>query len=395
MLLAGCGSDVKKDQTPDNQKGSKDGKNSTPGAEQNLKLDGEQQKRANLQFQTVTPRSIAGTLYASGRITINDERTAHVGVITEGRIVSLLARVGEAVRKGQVLGRFHSHDVHEAVAAYQIALSDMQRRKNSVAYAKVQRDRYNRLFEVKSASRQEAEQSEAALLSAQTDLKDAQINLEKERVHLVEFLQISVAPDGHVDEANENVPITSPINGVITARLVTMGAVVASGAEAFTVSDLSSVWMLAAVNESDTGKVRIGLPSEVSVQSYPDLKFQGSVTYFGGELDPATRTMQVRVLVRNPGQKLRPEMYANAKFPEPHTRIGTFLPEEALQDLNGNTVVFVCKNGDEFEARPVKLGKRDAGQVEVLAGLKEGDLAVVKGGFLLKSQVLRSTLEGG
>ncbi len=405
ILLTNCGSGGKGESTEKSSQGGadnkekkdagKDSKNPGQGDSQNMKLDGDSQKRANLQFQTVTARSIAGTLYASGRIALNDERTAHVGVITDGRITNLIARVGDPVRKGQVLGRFHSHDVHEAVAAYQIALADAQRRKNAVAYAQLQRDRYSRLFEIKSASRQEAEQSEAALLSAETDLKDAQINLEKERVHLTEFLQIPIGPDGRVDEAHENVPITSPINGVVIARPLTLGAVAAAGTEAYTIADLSSVWMVASVNESDTGKVRIGLPAEVGVESFPGITFHGSVTYLGGELDPTTRTLQVRVLVNNPAQKLRPEMYANAKFPEPQTRVAMFLPEDALQDINGNTIVFVRKNGDEFEARPVKLGKHDAGEVEVLAGLKAGDLAVVKGGFLLKSQMLRSTLEGG
>ncbi len=281
------------------------------------------------------------------------------------------------------------------MAAYQISLADLQRRKNAVAYAQVQRDRYRRLFDIKSASRQEVEQSEAALYGAESDLKDAEINVEKERVHLTEFLQIPIGPDGRVDEANESVPITSPITGVVIGRPLTIGAVVASGTEAYTIADLSTVWMVASVNESDTGKVQIGLQAEIRVESYPDISFPGSVTYLGGELDPTTRTLQVRVLVPNAGWRLRPEMYANATFPEPQTREAMFLPEEAMQDVNGNTVVFVRKNGDDFEARPVQLGKRLEGQVEVVAGLNAGDMAVVKGGFLLKSQMLRSTIEGG
>lgn len=400
LLLSGCHGGNKDDAAKD-EKGSgqtspaKNGDAKGGATDDKLKLDAAAQQRAGLQFQTVATRSVSGVLFASGRIAMNEERTAHVGVITDGRITELSARVGDTVRKGQILGRFHSHDVHEAVAAYQIALADLQRRKNAASYAQVQRDRYRRLFEIKSASRQEVEQAEATLLSAQSDVKDSQITVEKERVHLTEFLQIPVSPDGRIDEAHESVPIRSPITGVVISREITIGAVVTAGTEAYTIADLSTVWMMASVNESDTGKVRIGLPAEVRVESYPEIRFPGSVTYLGGELDPTTRTLQVRILLRNPGLRLRPEMYANANFPEPQSRQALFLPEGALQDVNGNTVVFIRKNGDQFEAMAVQLGIHDAGEVEVVAGLKNGDVAVIKGGFLLKSQLLRGTLEGG
>lgn len=404
LLLAACHGGNKDDKQPaksekgtgqtDGKQGSKNEKSGEKG-EQGLQLDSGSQQRAGLTFQTLNRRSIHGTLYASSRISMNEERTAHVGVITDGRITELRARIGDTVRRGQVLGRFHSHDVHEAVAAYQTALTESRRRQNALSYAQVQRDRYHRLFDLKSASRQETEQAEASLAGAQSDLKAAQIQVEKERVHLTEILQIPIGPDGSIDEASETVPITSPIAGVVIARPITLGAVVSTGTEAFTIADLSSVWVIASVNETDTGKLRIGLPASVKVEAFSEVRFHGTLTYLGKELDPATRTLQARVLVPNPGQRLRPEMYAAIEFPEPQTREALFVPEEALQDINGNTVVFVRKESDHFEAKPVTLGERDAGQVEVKAGLKPGDQVVVKCGFLLKSQMLRGTLEGG
>ena len=152
---------------------------------------------------------------------------------------------------------------------------------------------------------------------------------------------------------------------------ITIGAVVTAGTEAYTIADLSTVWMMASVNETDTGKLRIGLPAEVRVEAFPDVRFPGSVTYLGSELDPTTRTLQVRVLVPNPGQRFAPEMYANAKFPEPQTRASRVPAGRSSAGSERQHGRLRRKNGDEFEARPVKLGKRDAGEVEVDRGCED------------------------
>lgn len=408
ILLAGCSS---KPESQDKQGKQQQGKNGQDkkgdakgqgsgssdqkgGNTQQVVLEGDAQRRAGIEVADIVPRRQAQTLTASGRITVNEERTAHVGAYSEGRITEVMANPGDVVRKGQVLARMHSHDVHEAIAAYARARAEIARQRGLVSFAQRSRDRYRRLLELKSASVLEVDRADSEWRGAQTDLRNAETELEKERTHITDVLQIPLPDEagGQLTEAQELVPIKASISGTVIARQVSPGAVVTLGMEAFTISDLSQVWMLAAVNEHDVAKVQVGMPVRVFADAYKDTAFRGRVTRLGTQLDPGTRTLQVRVVLPNPQGRLRTEMYVTAELGEASTREGIFLPEEALQDINGSTVVFVRRNGREFAPRVVEVAHRVAGEAEISGGLKAGEAVAVKGSFMLKSQLLKSTL---
>ena len=305
-----------------------------------------------LSVLNVQERAVPVTLMASGQIVVNEERTVHIGAYTASRILDIDANVGDSVKRGAVLARMHSHEVHEVIAAYHTALQDVQRQKNAVDFATRNRDRMKRLYGLKFASVQETERAETDLRSNETNLANASIAVTREMAHLSDILHVPESRLDHIDEAMEHIPIVSPISGRVTARMITPGAVVEPGQEVYTVSDLSSVWMLASVNESDIAKVREGSRASVAVQAFPDRQFTAIVTRISAELDAKTRTLPVRLLVPNPGMRLRAEMYATAAIAQGTSRAAFFIPEEALQDLNGGSVVFVRKKNDEFEVAP-------------------------------------------
>jgi len=244
-----------------------------------------------------------------------------------------------------------------------------------------------RLLELKAASLEQAEHAESQLRDAESAVKNAQIELERTRVHLVEFLDVPA--EAHQDEA---VPIKSRNGGTVIKRETSVGAVVKAADGVYVVSDLTSVWMIAALPEDQLGKVRVGMNAQVKVQAYPDEVFAGKIVRLGDQLDVETRTVPVRIALANPGQKLRPEMYAVAEIGAGGVAEATMMPQAALQDFNGQAVVFIDLGDGKYVVRPVRTGRVQGANVEVLEGLVAGDRVVSRGAFVLKSQMFKSSL---
>jgi membrane fusion protein, heavy metal efflux system len=359
-----------------------------------ITLDAEAQQKAHLVVSTLEARDVAQSLTAPGQLAVNEDRTWRVGAIASGKVDELTVRVGDSVRAEQILGRIHSHDTHEARAAYQQASTELERARAAEAYSKRRRDRAQRLLELKAGSRQDVESAEAEVRNAQAAIEKARSEVAKERAHITEILHIPIdegqTASGSVDEG---IPIFAPASGVVLERKITVGSVVNAGDELLSLSDTHSLWMIAAANEADLGKLRPGQAVRIDVRAYPDREFSGRILKLGEQLDSTTRTLQIRILVPNPQGLLKPEMYATAGIAEAAKRSVLVLPEEAIQDISGVSAVFVRRSPTEFEPRTIKTGQHADGKAEIIEGLKAGDAVVVKGSFLLKSQLLRRAIE--
>ncbi len=359
-----------------------------------ITLGPESQKLAQLTFERVTERSVPEVLTAVGALTVDAEKTDRVGALFPGTVTRVLANIGDQVKAGQTLAEVHSHDLHDAISAYRVALTEAGRTARLVDYSRRVRDRYRSLYEIKFASEQEAERAEMDLRNASADAAKARSELQAARSHLAGMLAI---PEDSLQKINLNtdlIPLKAPRAGIVIRRLVTPGTVLQPGAEAFTVSDLSTLWMIAAVSEEDLRGLRPGMPVAVRVRAYPDTAFAGVITHLGPELDPVTRTLKVRVTVPNAEDRLKPEMYATAQIDRGASRKALFVPEVSVQDLNGNPVVFVRRGDADFEARAVRTGARHDSEVEIAQGLQPGEVVAVNGSFILKSQLLRRSLAG-
>jgi cobalt-zinc-cadmium efflux system membrane fusion protein len=358
-------------------------------------LDNVQQQKGHLVVERVRTKAVANSLSIPGRLTVNEDQTWHVGAVASGKIEKISARVGDFVMAGQILGLLHSHEVHEARAGYQEAVTELRRAQAAEAYARQRRDRAQRLLELRAGSRQDLETAEADLRNAQATTQKAQSEVEKERAHLNIFNLPAeeTAVDGPQHEEEDDIPILAPASGLVFDRKATVGSVVTSGQELFSVTDTSSLWMIAAANEVDLSQISVGQRVHIEVRAYPGREFSGSVLKLGEKLDPDTRTLQIRILVPNPRGQLKPEMYATASLRGSDKRSGLFVPDEAVQDVNGVRSVFVRRAQTRFEARTVRTGQDVKGETEILEGLNPGDSIVVKGSFLLKSQMLKSTIQ--
>lgn len=354
-------------------------------------LDAAAQKTAGIATVTVQPGVVSETVSATGTLTVNEDRTWAVGSHIEGRVSELFVKPGDIIKQGEVLANLHSHEVHDSRADYRRATDELTRARLALLQAQRVRDRFGRLLELKAASKQDYELAQGQVREAENAVRNAETEIGRVRTHITDYLGIPI--EARAGEHGADVPIVSPESGVLLDRKVSTGSVVGVGQDMFRITDPASLWMMANVAEVDLQFLRIGQPVQVVVRAHPGRAFNGRILRLGEELDPTTRTLQVRVLVPNQGRLLKPEMYATAEIERAGSRPALFVPESAAQELNGAKVVFVRTAPDRFQARAIDVTRTTEGRMEIASGIEPGDEVVVKGSFVLKSQMLRGSLE--
>jgi cobalt-zinc-cadmium efflux system membrane fusion protein len=302
--------------------------------------------------------------------------------------------LGDYVHKGQILARYHADEVRDSRAQYRSTLAELDRAKAAAAQAARNRARAQRLLELKAGSAQQVEMAQQDVVTAQAAVKKAEIEVDRGRDLLEDDLRVPADPPANrTDETEDEVPILAPADGYILERNVTPGKTVELSAVTFVIGDLSRIWMLASVRQEDLGKLREGQSALVSLLGQDDVRIPGKITNLGQEFDPNTRVMQVRIELANAKGRLRPEMLANADIPIGGGKPVLRVPSDAVQQVNGQDVVFVRTAPDRFGVRPVRVGETADGKTPVFEGIKAGDEVAVRGSFILKSQLLKATLE--
>jgi cobalt-zinc-cadmium efflux system membrane fusion protein len=336
---------------------------------------------------------------APGLIALDETRTARVGSLQEGLLSETPAQVGDRVRPRQLLATMHGHAMHDAWAGYRKAVADQRRLDKELAYAVDAHARAGRLFAAKAISLQELQRAEVDRESASqlADMAKAEVNRSVEEL---EHVGVSIAtaveddPNDPADESTEQIPVRSPIGGVVLERLVTPGTTVVPGTPLFVVSELSTLWAVAEVDESHLSQVQTGRPVEVSVAAYPNDRFSGTITFIADVVNPKTRRITVRSTVPNPDGRLKPEMFATVALGDGAPRDVIVVPQGAIQTIDGRQSVFVADGHGRFAPRAVKLGAEQDGLVEVTEGLEAGQQIAVSGSVILKSELLKTSAGG-
>lgn len=352
-----------------------------------LKLTTEQATYAKIGLAEVVEQEMVEPIEATGRVALNEDRTTRVGAFIEGKVMKVRAKVGDRVREGQVLAEIHTHEVHEAAANLAQARAGLTQARTKSSFARASLERAERLYQAKALSKHELDRAQVEHESSRQEVVHAEAELERAKGHL-ELLGMdpeTLSPDALV-------LIRASGGGVIMQRDVTPGVSVNPGDNLFTISDLSQVWVMAEVDEKRLSELRVGAPVEVSVAAYPNESLRGSVARIGDMLNPQTRMIEVRCVVDNRGGRLKPEMYARTMITAGRRTRALVVGKAALQDIDGQPVVFVDRGDLRYEKRLVTLGRREGDRVEVVSGLRPGEKVVVAGGFLLKSEMLRSRM---
>ncbi len=357
-------------------------------------LSPEQQSTAMIETQTAALSQEPDMLRVKGRIVLADDHTWRVGVRTVGSVVAVYAGLGDYIRKGQILARYHADEVRDSRAQYRAALTELDRAKSAALQAQRNRDRAQRLLELKAGSVQQVELAQQDLVTAQSAIKKAQIEVDRGRDLLEDDLRVPADPPANrKDETEDDVPIIAPADGYIIEKNVTPGKTVELSSVTFVIGDLSKIWMLASVRQEDLAKLRAGQSAFVTLPGAEGTRLAGKIANLGQQFDPETRVMQVRIEMNNAQTRLRPEMLANAEIPVGVRKPTLMVQSDAVQQVNGQDVVFVRTETDRFAVRPVRIGETSDGKTPILDGIKAGDQVAIRGTFILKSQLMKSTLE--
>ncbi len=369
---------------------------SAPANKGEIVLPATEQATAGIQTETVALSEAPDVLRLTGRITLADDRNWHVGVRTDGLVAAVYVGLGDRVKKGQVLARYHADQVHDLRAQYRSAVANLHRAKAGGELAQRNYDRMQTLLSLKAASVMQVEQARQDTVTAQAEVQSAQSDVDRARDLLEHDLHVAADfPSGSHDETADQVPILAPATGYVIEKQVTPGkSVTQSGGDAFVIGDLGQVWMLASVRPEHLGALRVGQLAKVTLSGIPGQSFSGKITNLGQEFDPSTRVMKARIVLNNPGNLLRPEMLANAEIPTGSHKPALLVVSDAIQQINAQDAVFVRTAADRFAVRAVRIGETMNGKTPVFEGLQPGEQIVVRGSFILKSQLLRASMEG-
>ena len=316
-----------------------------------------------------------------GTVEPNRHALADITTLVRGRVVDVYADLGQEVKAGDLLSILYSSELGLAQSGYLKA--DVKMYVAERAFKRAQS-----LLEEKVIGLAELQRREGEMISIRAEKRES-----RDRLRLLGMDDEQIRRLDREHKIHSHVPIVAPFNGRIISRNLTRGEVVEVTEKLFVVADLSEVWVTANIPEKDITYIhqdqsKQGQIAEVRVAAYPKEVFHGQITYVGDVLNPATRTMQLRLELQNPHRKLKPEMYATIRiFSEPEPGV-LLVPEAAVQRERDRRFVFVQRDASTFEMRDVKLGDANDKMITVLDGLQEGDPIVTKGSFVLKSELL-------
>lgn len=345
-----------------------------------VRLSAGEVQALEIKTAAVELRPMDTDLKITGKIYAHQFRQAIVSYPFPARIARIHVRPGERVRAGQEVVTLQSEAVGEAKSEYFKAVADHELARSS-------HDREKRLFDRGAGAGKNLQSAEAQLKVADADLEAAE-----KKLHILGFTEDQVRAAAENHEINPFITLFAPIAGKVAANTAVLGGMVDQATEILTILDPSVLCADGAVYERDLARIRRGQTIEVTVPAYPVAVFTGKVQYIGDVLDEATRTVTVRAEVANPDEKLKPGMFADLRIVLDRVERAVVVPEQALIDDGGTTLVFV-RRGDEFVPRVVRTGARLNGFIMVAEGLAEGDEIVTDGGFQLKSKLYDEILK--
>jgi len=308
-----------------------------------------------VKYEPVTRRALTKVIRTVGRVTADERRLAKVTIKFHGWIEQLfVSATGDHVKKGQALFTIYSPDLVATQEEYLLALQ---------------------------GRRQLGESEFPEVARSSKDLLEAA----RHRLHLWDIREEHIRELEQTGQVLKTLPMHSPITGTVIRKEALAGAHVEPGEELYTIADLSQVWIIADIYEYELGFAKKGQKAAVTLSYDPKTRLTGRVEFIYPTLDPKTRTANVRFVVDNAQEKLKPDMYANIEL---QVRLGTRLavPQDAVIESGQRQLVFLHHGGGRLEPRVIQTGAKTSSYYEVVSGLKEGDHIVTSANFLVDSE---------
>ena len=334
---------------------------------------------------TVTFRPEQAT---EGTIAVDDDLTTPVFSHYSGRVTKVLAMLGDVVEPGAPLFVIHATEFVQAQNDLITALSNLQTARSQLKMALTTEKRTHELYLAQGGSLKDWQQAQTDLIAAQNTVRSDEIALHAVRSRLrilgktdQEIASLEAQPTQQLDPV---AIVTAPVRGTIIQRQIGVGQYINSEAAGatnpvYTISDLSTVYLIANVREVDAPLMHVGLPLEVHVLAYPGRVFKGKVSYVAPSIDTNTHRLPVRADVENPDGALKPGMFANFSIITGESATASAVPQEAVVYEGDRARVWVAGEGDTLALREIRTGRISAGMVEVRAGLSAGEQVVTSG----------------
>lgn len=374
-----CGALVGCDAAPDDATGAKPAVQIDEKAGL-VRMTPEEMSRGGIEVKPVTRVDFRTFRDFPGTVVPNQHAVAEITTLVRGRVVDVYADLGQEVKAGDLLAILYSSELGLAQSGYLKAVAKLYVAERAFKRAQS-------LLEEKVIGLAEMQRREGEMISIRAEKRESQ-----DRLRLLGMSNEQIARLDREQTIQSHVPIVAPFDGRVIVRNLTKGEVVETTEKLFVVADLSEVWVIANIPEKDIpyihqDQLKHGQTIEVVVTTYPDRIFHGKITYVGDVLDPATRTMRLRLQLPNVDRKLKPEMYATIRVYSDAEQNVLVVPESAIQRDRDKKFVFVQRDAQSFEVRDIKLGQSSGDMVKVLDGLREGESVVTQGAFVLKSEL--------
>lgn len=326
---------------------------------------------SHVQVVTMEPRTMTHTLRVTGAVAYNAFETTPVITQVGGPVTRILVVPGDHVAAGQPMLDVSSPDYAQLLDSY-LKAADSYRLADTF-YKRAQD-----LYAHHAIALQDVEQAESNRTQARADLDAAEQGMR--------ILGIKNPADLQKVSSSAQIPVLAPIGGEVVDRMVSPGQVVQAGqTQAFTISNLRTVWVLANVYQADLRNVHVGDNVAVQTDAYPGTNFHGRISYVSPALDPNTRTLQARIVVDNSGEKLKRDMYCTVTVTAGVLNQVIAAPNAAvLRDDDNRPFVYVQTGEDQFGRRDVEIGEMQDGQTEIAQGLTAGDKVVADGSLFLQ-----------
>jgi cobalt-zinc-cadmium efflux system membrane fusion protein len=325
---------------------------------------------SHVQVVTVETTKLTRTLRLTGAVAYNAFKTTPVITQVGGPVSRILVVPGQQVKVGQPMLEVSSPDYSQLLDAYLKAADSYRLADKNYA-------REQDLYQHHAVAQRDLEQAESDRNQARADLNAAEQGMK--------ILGIKNPSELAKTATSAQIPVLAPISGEVVERLVSPGQVVQAGqTQAFTISDLTTVWVLANVYQSDLAAVRSGDDVVVQTDAYPGT-FHGRISYVSPALDPNTRTLQARIVVDNPGGKLKRDMYCTVTVTAGSISNAIAVPDSSiLRDDNNQPFVYVAIGANQFGRRDVEIGQSENGQTQILKGISVGERVVGDGSLFLQ-----------
>ncbi len=328
---------------------------------------------ASLEIKPVVVRSFRSEAVTEGQIALNGDTTTQIFSPYSGRVVRVMATPGEYVKRDAPLLRVEATEFVQAQ-------SDLLNATATLKLARINEQRKHAAYESKGGSLQDWQQAQVDLAAAENAATSA-----ANRLRILGKTDEEIEAIKTAKKTDAGTYVVAPIGGVVTDRQVGPGQYIQAGASnpVFAIGDLSTVWLIAAVPETQVPYIERGQTVEVRVLALPGQLFKAKLTAIGAQVDPVTRRVPVRATIANPDGKLKPQMFASFSIITSGESPAPAVPEEAVVREGDQAHVWVVTQNNTLVIRPIRTGRSSDGWVEVVSGLEPGERVVTRGSLFI------------